>query len=295
MPLHLPRRHFIGLVGAALLPAWRASAAPVDEDLVAILNDTHIGGKQKLDSPIPSNLRTTVDYLLRLEKQPAAVLINGDLALRDGQPEDYQFFAKLIQPLRDSGMSIHLTMGNHDNRDVFYKVLADQRQAPSAVVSRHIGVVETKHATFMLLDSLKTTMISEGDLGDDQLKWLTKELDAHASKPVIVVAHHNPRLGGDPKHFPGGLIDSQPLWKLFGPRKQVKAYVHGHIHHWSLAKHEDVHIANTPAVSSVANPALSTTGWTMARLRPDGMTLTTHTHLTDHPWNGQAHDLVWRS
>jgi 3',5'-cyclic AMP phosphodiesterase CpdA len=137
-------------------------------------------------------------------------------------------------------------------------------------------------------------MIAEGDLGEVQLAWLAKALDAHASKPVVIVAHHNPRLGGDPKHFPGGLVDSQPLWDLFRERKQVKAYVHGHIHHWGLAKHEDVHIANTPAVSYVADPTTSTTGWTMARMRPDGITLTTHAHLSDHPWNNAAHQLAWR-
>jgi 3',5'-cyclic-AMP phosphodiesterase len=297
MPLHLPpisRRHFIGYLGAALLPAWNVSAASVDEDLVAILNDTHIGAKQKLDSPIPQHLKMTVDYLLGLEKRPSAVLINGDLALRDGQPEDYTLFAKLIQPLREAGFPIHLTMGNHDDREVFYKTLDDQRPAQPVVLSRHVGLVETRYVNFFLLDSLKATMIAEGDLGDLQLDWLKKELDSHTSKPVIVVAHHNPRLGGDPKHFPGGLVDSQPLWDLFGQYRQVKAYVHGHIHDWGLAKHDDVHIANTPAVSYVANPATSTTGWTMARLRPDGITLTTHTHLPDHPWNNKSHDLDWR-
>ena len=300
MPLHLPpisRRRFVGCLGAALLPAWNvcaASAASADEALVAILNDTHIGGKQKPDFPIPWHLKMTVDFLLGLEKRPTAVLINGDLALNDGQPEDYVFFAKLIQPLREAGIPIHLTMGNHDDREVFYRTLEKERPAHPVVESRHVGVVETRHATFFLLDSLKTTRIAEGDLGEAQLAWLAKQLDAHTSKPVIIVAHHNPRLGGDVRHFPGGLVDSQPLWELFRERRQVKAYVHGHIHSWSLANHEEIHIANTPAVSFVAGPATSTTGWTMARLRPNGMTLTTHTHLADHPWNNKAHNLVWR-
>ena len=298
MPIYLPplsRRRFLFCAGASLLPGWMASAAPMDEDLVAILNDTHIGGKQKLDSPIPQHLTTTVDYLLRLEKRPAAVIINGDLALRDGQPEDYALFAQLIRPLREAGMAVHLTMGNHDEREVFYRVMEDQRPSSAPVLARHVAVVETRHATFVLLDSLKATMIAEGDLGAEQISWLVKTLDVHAAKPAVIVAHHNPRLGGDPQHFPGGLVDSQPLWDLFQQRRQVKAYVHGHIHHWGLAKHEGVHIANTPAVSYVANPATSTTGWTMARIRPGGMTLTTHTHLADHPWNNQSHDLVWRS
>jgi hypothetical protein len=108
------------------------------------------------------------------------------------------------------------------------------------------------------------------------------------------VAHHNPRLGGDPLHFPGGLIDSEPLWEVLASRRHVKAYVHGHIHFRSLAKHADIHIVNTPAMSYVANAQTSTTGWTMARMRDDGMTIATHTHLADHPWNEQEDVLTWR-
>jgi hypothetical protein len=107
MPIHLPpitRRRFLFCAGAALLPTWSASSAPVDEELVAILNDTHIGGKQKPDAPIPQHLSATVNYLLGLERRPAAVFINGDLALRDGQPDDYVLFAKLIAPLREASI-----------------------------------------------------------------------------------------------------------------------------------------------------------------------------------------------
>jgi hypothetical protein len=32
------------------------------------------------------------------------VIINGDLALKDGKRGDYEHFAKLIAPLRDAGV-----------------------------------------------------------------------------------------------------------------------------------------------------------------------------------------------
>lgn len=299
MPVSLPapsRRRFLTSLGAAVvsLPFARISAAEVDEDLIAILNDTHIGEKQPAGSPIPQHLKDTVDWLLALPKRPAAVLINGDLALKDGQPGDYAFLAKLIQPLRDAGLPVHLTMGNHDNRDVFYQVMKAEKPAQALVAAKHVIVVPARRANFFLLDSLQQVNVAPGELGAEQLAWLGKTLDAHADKPAVIVAHHNPRLGGDPLHFPGGLIDSQPLWDALAARRQVKAYVHGHIHHRSLARHADIHIINTPATSYVAKAETSTTGWTMARLRDDGMTITTHTHLTDHAWNGQEDALAWR-
>jgi 3',5'-cyclic-AMP phosphodiesterase len=299
MPVSLPshsRRKFLTTFGAAIvsLPALRALAADVDEDLIAILNDTHIGEKQPSDSSIPLHLKTAVDWLLTLPRRPVAVLINGDLALKDGQPGDYNFFAKLIQPLRDAGLPVHLTMGNHDERDVFHGALSSDKPSQPVVAAKHVTVAQTRHANFFLLDSLMRVNVAQGELGAAQLAWLGKALDAHPDKPAVIVAHHNPRLGGDPLHFPGGLIDSAALWDTLTPRRHVKAYVHGHIHFRSLAKHADIHIINTPATSYVAKAETSTTGWTMARLRGDGVTLTTHTHLADHPWNKQDDRLAWR-
>jgi 3',5'-cyclic AMP phosphodiesterase CpdA len=299
MPVSLPaptRRKFLRGLGSAMVsfPLARLHAAEVDEDFIAILNDPHIGEKHAPDSPIPKHLKTTVDWLLALPKRPAAVLINGDLAMKDGQPGDYRHLAQLLQPLRDAGLPVHLTMGNHDAREVFYEVLSAEKPAHPLVVAKHVAVMQTPRANFFLLDSLQKVMIAPGELGQEQIGWLGKALDAHRDKPALIVAHHNPRLGGDPLHFPGGLIDSEPLWDVLASRPHVKAYVHGHIHFRSLAKHRDIHIINTPATSYVGNPQTSTTGWTMARLRDDGMTITTHTHLAEHPWNKQEDVLAWR-
>lgn len=300
MPIHLPpfsRRRFIaGLGGSLLLPALSpAAGAATDESLIAILNDTHIGQKQPPGSQNPSHLHETVKWLLALDQRPAALLINGDLALLDGQPSDYASFLELIRPLREAGLTVHLTLGNHDDREVFFGAVRNADPTIPLGEAKHIGIVETKFANLFLLDSLKSVNKAPGELGAAQLEWLTKQLDAHTAKPAIIIAHHNPRLGGDPKHFPGGLEDSDALWQVLAPRKHVKAYIHGHIHDWSLAAHQDIHIINTPAVSYVANPKISTTGWTMARVSERSIELTLHTHLADHAWNGLVTKLEWRA
>ena len=297
MPIHLTsRRQFIAQLGAATaLSGARTPAAEVDENLIAILNDPHIGAQHPATASIPTNLRNTVAWLLALPKRPAAIVINGDLALRDGRRGDYEHFAKLIAPLRDAGLSLHLTMGNHDNRAVFYEVLNDEKPNAPAVVSKHVGVVNLAGANLFLLDSLKETMVTQGLLGDAQMAWLTKRLDEHADKPALIFAHHNPRLGGEPQHFPGGLEDSEALWSELAKRPHVKAYVHGHIHHRNFFEHEGIHILNTPATSYVADKKTSTTGWTMAQLSPTSGTFTTHTHLPEHEWNGAVVDLQWRA
>lgn len=272
-----------------------AGSADSESDLVYLLNDTHIGEQHPESSPVPSHLRQVVSELVDRPSKPACVLINGDLALKDGQPGDYRHFARLIAPLQKAGIDTHLTLGNHDHREAFYNVLKERRPENPAVESRHVAVVQTPQANFFLLDSLHRTMVTPGTIGGLQLEWLATALDRFPTKPAIVVTHHNPRLGGDPLHFPGGLTDSEELWKVIGPRRWVKAYIHGHIHDRSYAQHEGIHILNTPATSYVADPSQSTTGWTTAKLSATGVRLTTHTTDARHPWNGESKTLTWRT
>lgn len=300
MPFHLTadRRTFLATSATVLATfstrAVQSAEKPVRGDIVYLLNDTHVGEKHPPDSSIPMNLKQVVAEIIAASETPAAVIINGDLALKDGQPGDYVHFAKLIAPLQSAGVATHVTLGNHDNRDAFYNVMKAQRLESPVVESRHISVITTPHANFFLLDSLKETMVTQGTIGEQQLTWLTKALDEHADRPAIIVAHHNPRLGGDPNHFPGGLIDSSELWDVLKVRAHVKAYIHGHIHDRNNAQHEGIHILNTPAISYVANKKLSTTGWTVAKLSPTGIQLTTHTNDPTHPWNGDRQTLLYR-
>lgn len=297
MPVHLTtRRHFITQVGASVvLSGARLHSSEVDENLVAVLNDTHIGEQHSESASIPANLRRTVAALLALPRRPAAVIINGDLALKDGRRGDYEHLVRLIEPLHEAGVALHLGMGNHDDREIFYEVLQHEKPAAPVVESKHVSLVRLGGASLFLLDSLKATMVTQGLLGGEQLQWLTKLLDLHNDKPALVFAHHNPRLGGDPLHFPGGLEDSEPLWRVLAPRRHVKAYIHGHIHHREFHSHEGIHILNTPATSYVADKKTSTTGWTLLRLDEQGAQATTLTHQPDHPWNNAVTDLAWRT
>lgn len=300
MPVHLlpvSRRAFLNQLGGAVVfgSAIRATGTPqMDPDRIAILNDTHIGEKQPSDSPIPTNLREAVAWLVGLERHPAAVIINGDLALNDGQSGDYEHFAKLIAPLRGAGIPVHLTLGNHDNRDVFYKVLESEKSAEPPLTSRHLSMIPLAKANLFLLDSLKGTNVMQGMLGKEQLTWLSRILDMHPDKPALIFAHHNPRLGGEEKYFDGGLDDSNPLWDILVTRVHVKAYVHGHIHGRHYARHRNIHIIDTPATSFVLRDKESTTGWTMAQLSDRGGEFTTRTHFKRHPWNGAVQKLTWR-
>jgi 3',5'-cyclic-AMP phosphodiesterase len=135
-----------------------------------------------------------------------------------------------------------------------------------------------------LLDSLDYTSKKPGGrLGEVQLQWLAKALDAHADRPTILVAHHHRE----------GIADFDAFAKVIVPRKHVKAYVFGHTHHWGLAEFEGIHMVNLPALAWLFDESWPR-GWVDARLRPDGMTLTLNTLEKKHALHGQATELTWR-
>jgi 3',5'-cyclic-AMP phosphodiesterase len=202
MPLHFSRRGFLQCVAgtsasALLLRPSVAAASETDRDLFAFLNDSHVSentSRAPNNQNICDNLRHAVNYLIGLTRRPAAVFINGDLAHNSGLPGDYREFSALIQPMIDAGIEVHLTMGNHDDRDVFFEVVANQKAIPSPVASKHVAVVQGHRANFFLLDSLKTVNSAPGELGNEQLDWLIKALDAHVDRPAMIMVHHDPQF-----------------------------------------------------------------------------------------------------
>jgi 3',5'-cyclic AMP phosphodiesterase CpdA len=303
MPLYVPpisRRAFLGQSAAAISLALSRPtfAAESDANFVALLSDTHIAADPQTTARgvnMTDNLARTVATLLKWPQTPAAVLVNGDCAYLKGLPEDYASFARLVQPLSAAGLPLYLTMGNHDARGPLYEALASQRPKDPPVASKHVSVVRSPNADWILLDSLFQTDVVTGELGEAQLKWLSEVLDAGGDKPAIVVAHHNPQFEPHEGKTPwSGIKDSSALFELLEPRKRVKAFVYGHTHNWSIDRRGDLHLVNLPPVAYVFADG-KPNGWVEARTRPDGLDLRLQCHDSQHAQHGEKVSLDWRS
>ena len=300
MPLHLPpltRRNFIrrslaASAGLLTLPALRATDA--DPDRWALLSDPHIAADSTAISRVvnmAAHLEAAVKGVGAMPSRPAGVFVNGDCAFLSGLAEDYATFSKLIAPLREAGMPLHLTLGNHDDRDVFWSALKNAKPAAPPLASKHVSVVEGARANWFLLDSLDEVNKTPGKLGDEQRAWLAKALDAHTGKPAIVMVHHNPASAPGKK---AGLTDSDELLALLAPRRHVKALFFGHTHTWRFAEHDGIHLVNLPAVAYPFKPE-EVTGWVDLQLRDGGASLKLNAHDTQHAAHGKVTELAWRS
>lgn len=303
MPVHLPplnrrsflRRSLAATAGIVTFPALRAAESDADPDRWALLSDTHIAADRTAISRavnMTDHLEAAVKGVRALASRPAGVFVNGDCALMRGLAEDYATFSALVTPLREAGLPLHLALGNHDDRDVFWSTLKDARPAAPPLASRQVSVVEGARANWFLLDSLDMVNKTPGRLGEEQREWLAKALDANAAKPALVMVHHNPIPAASEKKT--GLLDTEELLAILLPRRHVKALFFGHTHTWRFAEQNGLHLVNLPAVAYPFVPT-EVTGWVDARLSEKGAALTLHAHDTQHAAHGKTTELAWRA
>jgi Icc protein len=270
MPIILPpitRRQFIqrslAFGGTAIMAPHALAAADrkgagLDQSRVALLADTHISadssqrypGTKWPGTPVKEEdhewvnmadcLTEAAKSVLALNPRPAHLIVNGDCALSNGKEGEYKEFLRLVEPIRAAGITVHVTIGNHDNRENLWKLLPFLKEEQMGVQA---GVVELPHANLVLLDSGK-----RGVLGEEQLDWLAKELDQRADKPALIFGHYNPYPNRGVRPIKG-MSDGPSLLKLLAERKHARGYFYGHTHEWQYDQRDHLHLINQPAVS----------------------------------------------
>ena len=301
MPIYLPpisRRRFLARAiaagaGVVLGQGALASGKRVNANSWALLSDVHLDADRRAvvsGVNMARNFEVVAEELLGLAERPAGVFINGDCAHETGEAGDYAVLVDLLGPVRQGQMPVHLTLGNHDQRERFWEAFREEKEAKHPVADRQTGLVRGAEVNWFLLDSLEVTAASPGLLGAEQLSWLGKALDANADRPALVMVHHNPGIDG---HI--GLRDSLKLFEVIRPRKQVKAYIFGHTHVWRTEQdNTGLHLINLPPVGYVfkeGNPS----GWVQATLEPKGMLLELRCVDRSHKAHGQKVRLTWRA
>jgi calcineurin-like phosphoesterase family protein len=301
MPIHLPaisRRQFLvrSLAGGAALtfsPHVFAAATREDPNSWALLADPHIAADRGLVAQginMTDHLMAVAGELLALPKRPAGVFILGDCAYNSGQAGDYLQVVDLLEPIRAAQMPVHLTVGNHDDRERFWDALPQEKAAQRPVADRQVALLRTKLANWFVLDSLEKTLATPGLLGKGQLDWLAGALDDNPDKPALVLIHHNPGLSGNI-----GLKDTAALFEILRPRKQVKAYIYGHTHAWNVGQDDSgIHLINLPPVGYVFSPGLPS-GWVHATLERKGIQLELRCVDHTHESHGNIAKLQWRA
>ncbi len=285
--LPLTRRQFgkraVAVGGTALITsnapaALNSERAELDQNRVVLLADTHISadpgrsypGTKWPGSPVgddehesvnmAESLAETAKRIIALEPRPVHLILNGDCAFSSGKVAEYKEFLRLVEPVRAAGVTVHVTIGNHDNRDNLWKTLPFLRKDQ---IGLQAEVIELEHANLVLLDSGR-----KGILGDKQLNWLANQLDERSDKPALIFGHFNPYPNRGVRPIKG-MQDGASLLKLLGEREHARAYFYGHTHEWQHDRRGHLSLINQPAVSYYFGKGIAH-GWVDMRLS-DGL------------------------
>jgi Icc protein len=276
----------------------------LDPNHIALLADTHISENPQQvvygtrwpgapyqddeheDVNMAACLRHVIDDIIAQNPPPAHVVINGDCAYSNGCAGEYKEFARLIEPLHAAGITVHVTIGNHDNRTGLWEVMPELKREALGVQTT---VVELPKANLMLLDS------GVGKFAHGQLDWLDEQLHLRPDKTALVFAHFNPlpHQGIRPLQ---GMRDGEgrALLELMDKHKHAKAFFHGHTHKWKFGRWNQIHLINQPAVGYYFGKGHAH-GWVSMKLTDIGANLQLRCVNEKHAAHQTQHQLLWRT
>ena len=266
--------------------AWSRASNSEPSHRFAMLSDTHIAfdPKDTYRGFFPSrNLATVVQQVLDTPYDMA--LLSGDAARLEGKADDYQQLQTLLKPL-EKHCPVTLALGNHDDRKAFRDVFAPKSTPEIEAANRHVTVIDSPHARWLVLDSLLYVNQVAGLLGKAQRQWLKDFVEGHQDKPILIVVHHT--LGDND----GELLDAPFLLDLARRSRHVQAIFYGHSHRFEFLRDQHVHLINLPAIGYNFDDA-QPVGWCSVTLQPQGLSLQLHAIAGNQAKNGEVTELQW--
>ena len=159
------------------------------------ISDTHIGFNKEANPDVVSTLTRTIAMVNAMPKKPALVIHTGDIT-HLSKASEFDTAAQLLSQLNVT--ELHTTPGEHDVADAsvteYFSRYGKASQDRGYYSFDHHGV-----HFISLINVLNFKPNGLGNLGQEQLEWLEKDLRGRsASTPIVVFAH-------------------MPLWTVYAP------------------------------------------------------------------------------
>ena len=270
----MTRRNFVLGMSAFAAGGCRllftGAATDYDDDLTLFVADIHVSGTEPEYAYTQDKLRDFVAEVLRMDPLPRRIVFFGDLARFHGRREDYAIAVKMLQPIRDAGIELTMGMGNHDRHDFFFEFFPEYAKR-TLVEGSMVSCVHLKDCDILMLDSLDVSAEGGrggGALSEAQQEWLKTELP-NWKRPVILGSHHS---------VDELKIGTAPFAVLLRDVPQVKGYVFGHVHKWTVDWiHRHQWNGSYPVTRIASLPSLGywgDIGWAEFRTTPERAALT---------------------
>jgi 3',5'-cyclic AMP phosphodiesterase CpdA len=156
----------------------------------AQISDSHLGFARAPNTDVAGTLRQTVDRINALAEPPAFVLHTGDLT-HLARPEEFDAVSEILKGVKAG--QVFYVPGEHDFDGNGNKEYLRRHGRGAAGLGWYSFDVRGVH--FVGLVNVANAKSGSGDgglgvIGDDQLRWLEKDVAGLAdSTPVVVFAH----------------------------------------------------------------------------------------------------------
>lgn len=251
-----------------------ATRAPL---LLAQISDLHVMPKGQLAYgrvDTAAMLRDAIAHLNRLDPQPDAVLVTGDLADR-GERTAYAHLREILAGLR---APFYVIPGNHDRIAEFRLAFADQGYVPTSGEFIQYAI-ESLPVRLVAIDSVVQGR-TRGALCDERLRWLDQTLAQRADAPTIVMMHHAP-FAWDLAHYDEiGMDGGDAFERVIARHPQVERVIGGHVHRATQIRFGGTIMSTCPSTAHQAALDLRPDGIDAFAFEPPGFQL--------HRWTGRV-------
>ena len=245
--------------------------------LLAQISDLHVMPKGEVAYgrvDTAGMLREAIAHLNRLDPQPEAVLITGDLADK-GQRAAYAHLREILADLR---APYYVIPGNHDKVAEFRLAFADQPYLPTTGEFINYAI-ESLPLRLVALDSIVPGR-TRGTLCDERLAWLDRTLAERPDAPTLVMMHHAPFVTGLQHLDEVGMDRSDALERVIARHPQVERVLCGHVHRSTQIRFGGTIVSTCPSTAHQAALDLRPNGIDSFTLEPPGFQL--------HRWTGRV-------
>ena len=202
-----------------------------------IISDLHFTTDQNASDVVVSGMRhaeeitdAIIDQVIR--EKPDVFIMTGDNT-NSGNPADVEALIGKLQRIRDAGIRLVITTGNHDfaNMDpvafeetYFSLIRADDRDENSLSYTVVIDDV-----VLLAMDDGATDPGGQGYFSRETMDWLRKMLEKYQDRHIIFLSHHNLLLGKNLEGTESFCIQNPDLSGLL-EGKGVRLALTGHFH-----------------------------------------------------------------
>jgi len=193
-----------------------------------VLSDLHVMPEGELSMTLDTGARLeqAVETIAARYNNVDFCVLAGDLTDL-GQPAAYERVKSLIDRIE---IPVHLTLGNHDDRETFVSVFGEEYLAETGKIDK---ALDSKGYRIILLDSSEPGRV-DGVLTEVQIAWLKARLAEASDRPVIVILHHNANalqiISDDIR-----ILDAEPFIAALKTHPDIRQVIAGHVHLTSTA------------------------------------------------------------